>query len=197
MIQRFLFALSRLQPSPPYPFHYLGFSISILSATYLVRPVSTQAPPIHLQRLYSHNPFIANPPDTFTMAAKALLVLSVLVNLGAAFLPPCLPGLGPDYCPDTTTTHYAPEPEVPLAKVAYPDQLYQEKFVQKELLPLLNKDYILELLRIHAGGPDENQTWWKHTNRVCYGKDGREAMEKISSQMSINLLAFLHFLPFF
>lgn len=91
------------------------------------------------------------------MASKILLVLGALVSLGATILPPCLPHLGPEYCPDTATA-YGEEPPFPLAQVAYPDKLYQEKAVREELFPLLNKTKMLEYLRIYAGTEDENRS---------------------------------------
>lgn len=61
------------------------------------------------------------------MASKTLLPLSILVTMAAALVPPCLPDLGPRFCPsDTVLT--IPYDYVP---VAYPEPGKQQDILDK------------------------------------------------------------------
>lgn len=110
-----------------------------LTTSILLYHCGSPVPQLLLHR-HSH-PFSSRAPSTPKMAFKALLIMGTLSSVAFAMIPPCLPYLGPDFCPFTAAA--ANGPKWPAASVTYPTQMHQEDMLQDLIFPLIDKDRMI------------------------------------------------------
>lgn len=108
------------------------------------------------------------------MAPKALL-LGLLVSLAAALLPPCQPGLDPEFCPSSVSLIMQDSGYTHDESIVYPELKHQDTL--EEAFQQLDKSAMESLLRSLT-----NTRFCP--NRYCMAKCGALAMEILGSHLS-------------
>lgn len=129
------------------------------------------------------------------MASNIILLFGAFITLTAALLAPCLPSLGPEFCPGTSAAA-SHQPKFPLKPVAFPARMYQEKVVRHQLFPSLNKTSMDKSLRLYAGN-DSGPEWWEHPNRHCWSEHGLDTGDTIDTDTMLLMYVEVAPMPFY
>lgn len=105
------------------------------------------------------------------MAFNALLFLGILSSMVFAMIPPCLPHLGPEFCPSTSAaTPAAAAPKWPAEPVTYPNQMHQEEVLRDRVFPRIDKKRMIVNTKLFTTRDNNFPQYFP--NRHCKSKFG-------------------------
>ncbi|KAJ4390696.1 Leucine aminopeptidase 1 [Gnomoniopsis smithogilvyi] len=106
------------------------------------------------------------------MASNTLLALAILAGIAAAMIPPCLPQLGPEFCPSTAAA--AAMSKWPAASVAYPKEMHQETVLRDLVFPRILKDRMYNETK---GLTNQEKYYMTYPNRHCESRFGAKVKD--------------------